>query len=733
MRPLYGANIQGGTLLDQGQGQSFWEAVDPSTFGITALRFPAGTNSYLVYYKSGDNLTRINSKEANKQLQYQYIGSLELAATALTESLSYDLDRRIIGVTPNFDLEMSFRVPNAASTIQLANEPTIHIAQTPDDLDNYLCFSSVTGSDPVVNTRDGVTQTFYSYAEWIRQVSSFSNPWTVQAGSSANGISYVNKLPPQSSFEFHTTQPWTARYADQIYLYESFDSEGNQLTPTAGQIATHKAQVDTWVQLADLWSSGSLRCGGIASTQKYKPDLINRLLVQSFDSVPEGYRLTDPYTFWSESLAYMKTTYPGATVNFTEWKTPWDEPQILDPETGELLEGFNNVNDYNASASLDTAATLLSFARLRSEDPSHLIAASYQSLASKARGTLAMIEKVQGAYTTTPLGTVFTTYKDSFWGSYIQTSELVDRPSGVMAEAFIPYDDQTKIQICYANASSLDIDINLVVNGASPIAIVAAAGSYGVHESTIPVAGYVNTYAWQGTGGAATYINASDYFAGVGPGDTWAFSAWVRVASGSNERFELFTVDTTNVGGQAGGKFQLECQNSHVNFYHYEKDSSGTTIEQQIRLTTSNYSIRDGDWHHLYIVADAYTDDFNDVTLYVDGVDASTVGAFIRRNQLAGTGTVWSQNGSNAGRFGTRSTLSANVYMDELAFWTGSVPTVSDIYNNGASHDLSAMTEEPLIWFNFNNLTHSSGSMTGSSTGSAQPLATSYVYSTETI
>ncbi len=265
------------------------------------------------------------------------------------------------------------------------------------------------------------------------------------------------------------------------------------------------------------------------------------------------------------------------------------------------------------------------------------------------------------------------------------------------------------------------------------MAIGMSMGIIAQSQQTPQTPTYVNTHAWMGTGGAATYINASNYFAGVGRGDTWAFSGWVRFVSGSNERLELFNVDTTNVGGQSGGKFQLECGQFHINFYHYEKDSSGTNIEQQIRLNTSDYSVRDGDWHHIYIVANSYTDDFEDVDLFVDGVDARTIGGYTRRNQLSGSGTDWSQVSPNSGRLGTRSGLSANVMLDELAFFTSSVPSESDIYNNGSSQDLRELSSYPLIWFNFNNLTTSSGSMVGSDTGSAQPLPTSFAFTTETI
>jgi len=184
---------------------------------------------------------------------------------------------------------------------------------------------------------------------------------------------------------------------------------------------------------------------------------------------------------------------------------------------------------------------------------------------------------------------------------------------------------------------------------------------------------------------------------GSGSSDAWSIHMWFKGNTANQGQVILYfgDADTTN-----GGYIQLMQINSSGNKLLRLRYGSNNN---NLRLQTPAGSITPGTWQHIAIFYDGGTtgsssadmdDYYGRFKIYIDNVLQTT------NNSHSNYGWTGGVDGDNF-RLGRQSgNYLRDARIDELAIWEGSeINNRDDIYNNGQTHDLSALSSPPDHWW----------------------------------
>jgi hypothetical protein len=198
-------------------------------------------------------------------------------------------------------------------------------------------------------------------------------------------------------------------------------------------------------------------------------------------------------------------------------------------------------------------------------------------------------------------------------------------------------------------------------------------------------------------------------FGSIQPGDSWCVSFWNKCPSSFFGLFESFRQSV----GPGQGAFFLQHLSPYLIFNHFAYD--GVALKRN-RLWTNGTvgGLRDGNWHHISIVASNYSWDINDLTLYVDGVDVGVV----LSSELTALTPAWTP--AATGRILSASNPGPYLF-DEFAFFNYS-PSISDLYNGGTPGNLGSLATPPLNWARGENNLTDSGTLADVLTAPFSPI-----------
>lgn len=187
---------------------------------------------------------------------------------------------------------------------------------------------------------------------------------------------------------------------------------------------------------------------------------------------------------------------------------------------------------------------------------------------------------------------------------------------------------------------------------------------------------------------------------------TMTFSVWAKLPVGSGTVIVLTQAVLPNLAGS--GFIRLTNEGGRWFFLCYTNEdpppAGGQTLWRDRVVTTFGFDYRDDQWHQIVVTMDAYNDRAEDMKIYVDGVDRTSI------NQSEGDTTrptPWSMASSDT-TFGNTSSVSG-ARIAQMAYWD-SLVSVSDLWNSGAVQDLNALSSAPLEWHQFDNNLNNSGS-----------------------
>ena len=186
---------------------------------------------------------------------------------------------------------------------------------------------------------------------------------------------------------------------------------------------------------------------------------------------------------------------------------------------------------------------------------------------------------------------------------------------------------------------------------------------------------------------------------GAGAGDAWSISIWYKGSTNNTGQtiFYFGDQDVTNSGyielrqTSSSGQKRLRLRyGSNNNF---------------LSFTTAAGSITSGTWQHILLTYDGGTtgsssasmsDYYSRFKIFIDGVQQSPS---TNHSNYGYTGGIDPDN-LRIGRFASGNYMQDNCRVDELAIWgSDQSGNISDIYNNGTTHDLGQLTSAPDHWW----------------------------------
>jgi hypothetical protein len=235
---------------------------------------------------------------------------------------------------------------------------------------------------------------------------------------------------------------------------------------------------------------------------------------------------------------------------------------------------------------------------------------------------------------------------------------------------------------------------NLYGSATATLVVTVAAAPFGNTRS-------INFENQQYMGGNAGIVDSVLGRNGNGSGssEAWTIHMWFKGSTANNGQVLLYFGDNDF---NNGGYIQLMQINSSGNKSLRLRYGSNNN---NLRLQTPDGSITPGVWQHILITYDGGTTGAGSTTaeqnayfgrfkIYIDNVLQTTT------NNSSNYGWTGNIDGDlfRLGRQSGNYMRSARV--DEVALWTGDESgNLSDIYNGGATHDLSALSSPPDHWW----------------------------------
>ena len=141
---------------------------------------------------------------------------------------------------------------------------------------------------------------------------------------------------------------------------------------------------------------------------------------------------------------------------------------------------------------------------------------------------------------------------------------------------------------------------------------------------------------------------------------------------------------------------------SGYSFYAFVRTNGvidASCVSQSSYTRTNTGAITDNTWHHVFFRLDFSLSRYLILRIFVDGVLNHSVSNF---SSLAS----FPSNSSTMFISNNGSTAYANVYVNELAFYTSGDDTLpNEIYNSGSANNLDDNTYTPIVWYRSENAT----------------------------
>lgn len=202
---------------------------------------------------------------------------------------------------------------------------------------------------------------------------------------------------------------------------------------------------------------------------------------------------------------------------------------------------------------------------------------------------------------------------------------------------------------------------------------------------------------WLGANAALLDAELGRSSNGSGSGDAWTISMWFKPSVNNQGQVLLYFGDSDTANG---GYIQLMQINSGGNKLLRLRYGSNNN---NLRMQTSAGSLTPSQWQHLLISYDGGTtgasssdmsDYYGRFKIYIDGALQSTNKS---HSNYGWTGSVDADNfriGRQSGNY------MRDCRVDELAIWgSDQSGNISDIYDSGSTHDLSALSAPPDHWW----------------------------------
>jgi len=189
---------------------------------------------------------------------------------------------------------------------------------------------------------------------------------------------------------------------------------------------------------------------------------------------------------------------------------------------------------------------------------------------------------------------------------------------------------------------------------------------------------------------------------GSGSGDAWSIAFWFKAGTSNNQNQTIFYFGSNDV---ANGNHIVITYNGdnaarrRMNF-RYGSNNNYLLLQTPVGSMASS----DG-WQHIMVTYDggttgASSGDINDYysrfDVFIDGVSQTLT----KSNSNFGNTTALSGQNLRIGRYNSSAYMRNSCKVDELAiFDTDESANVSDIYNSGTPHDLSALSNPPEHWW----------------------------------
>ena len=188
---------------------------------------------------------------------------------------------------------------------------------------------------------------------------------------------------------------------------------------------------------------------------------------------------------------------------------------------------------------------------------------------------------------------------------------------------------------------------------------------------------------------------------GTGSSDAWSISLWFKAGADSNMEQTILMFGGSDQGNE--GRVQVWYDGSN-NDKHIRLRYG--TNNNYLELETPNNGILQGVWNNIIITYDGGTtgqsqaqlnDYYSRFDIFINGVSQALNKD---HNNYGWSGSIKAEF-FRVGRNGNQGNYLRNsCLIDELALWdSDQTANVSDIYNAGVTHDLSALTAPPVNWW----------------------------------
>ena len=189
---------------------------------------------------------------------------------------------------------------------------------------------------------------------------------------------------------------------------------------------------------------------------------------------------------------------------------------------------------------------------------------------------------------------------------------------------------------------------------------------------------------------------------GSGSGDAWSIAFWFKAGTSNNQNQTIFYFGSSDVANGNHIVITYNGDNSarrRINF-RYGSDNNNLLLQTPVGSVSSS----DG-WQHVMITYDggttgASSGDINNYysrfDVFIDGVSQTLTGS----NSNFGNTTALSGQNLRIGRYSSGAYMRNSCKVDELAIFSADESNnIGDIYNSGAPHDLSALSNPPEHWW----------------------------------
>ena len=185
---------------------------------------------------------------------------------------------------------------------------------------------------------------------------------------------------------------------------------------------------------------------------------------------------------------------------------------------------------------------------------------------------------------------------------------------------------------------------------------------------------------------------------GSGPSDAWSISMWYKPSTSGPDQTMFYAGDRDAWNGGSIQVMQISNGGNKALRVRYG------TYYNCLRMQTAYGSLTPNVWQHVLITYDGGTtgssssflsDYYGRFKVFIDGVLQTRSDSHVNYGYTGGI----DMDNLRVGRF-TSGNYMRNCRVDELALWDSDQSgNTSDIYNSGATHDLTALTEGPLHYW----------------------------------